>query len=241
VSGYGSTFNNIDLGNDIVMPGAFSRTLAAGGKVRFLHSHDPRMVLGVAKNLREDGRGLFGEFKISRTKLGEDTRQLLKDGALDSFSIGYIAKDYDWDKKGDIRQLKDVELLEVSLVSMPMNPEAVVTGLKSYFELLGIETPDGESPTLAEQAKTLQTQLNNLLGDTRALLSALQDKDRPLTHTKRNELDALLATFAGLDAVRSDIVSVLAAIPTTGVAEARRLRYEMDQHRKRLAHILQER
>lgn len=140
VSGYVSTFGNVDLGGDVVVAGAFDRTLAewkAGtNKVRFLRQHDSSQVLGVPLELKVDSTGLFGRFKISRTQLGEETRTLLKDGALDSFSMGYRAAEVDFAENGDVRKLLEVDLLESSIVAIPMNPDALVSGVKSLDDLV---------------------------------------------------------------------------------------------------------
>ena len=227
VEGYVSTFNTVDLGNDQVMPGAFKETLKSGPKVRFLHSHDPRMVLGVPKKLKEDTKGLFGSFKISKTQLGEETRLLLMDGAIDSFSIGYRTVDWKIVDEGStgmgIRQLEKIELFEASLVATPMNPDAVVTRVKEFM-------------TLAEKAGYINTELAELLNDLRELVKGI---DRPLSETKRQELTELLELCSGLDAVRSDLTSVLAAAPAK-LVDAKRTRYELANARKRLAHILKE-
>lgn len=129
VEGYASTYDR-DLGDDVIVPGAFAKSLTNGRPVRFLYQHDHRQVLGKALELKEDERGLYGRFAISKTALGGDVRTLLKDGCLDSFSIGYIPKEAETDKKEGVRRLKEVELLEVSVVSMPMNPAALVTAVK---------------------------------------------------------------------------------------------------------------
>lgn len=131
VSGHASTFGNVDLGNDVIHKGAFTESLSAGGPVRFLYSHDPSQVLGTALSLQEDEKGLHGRWRISKTRLGEDVHTLLKDGALDSFSIGYIPRDFEVDEDTGTRHLKSVELLEVSVVAMPMNPLAMVTAVKA--------------------------------------------------------------------------------------------------------------
>lgn len=130
VSGYASTFNNVDLGGDVVLRGAFSDSLKAGEPIRFLYSHNPAQVLGKPLALKEDEKGLRGTFRISKTALGQDVHTLLKDGALDSFSIGYIPRDFEYDDAG-VRKLKAVDLLEVSVVAMPMNPAATVTAVKT--------------------------------------------------------------------------------------------------------------
>lgn len=130
VAGYVSTYGNVDHGGDVVMHGAFDASLDAKTPVRFLYGHDSHSVLGTALELKSDDQGLFGRFKISQTQLGRDVHTLLKDGALDSFSIGYIPSDVEFDDAGT-RLLKSVELLECSLVAMPMNPKATVTAVKS--------------------------------------------------------------------------------------------------------------
>ena len=130
VAGYVSTYGNVDHGGDVVMRGAFDATLAAKTPVRFLWAHDTHEVIGLPIELKSDDKGLFGRFKISQTQRGRDVHTLLKDGALDSFSIGYIPTDVEWDD-ADTRLLKSVDLLECSVVAMPMNERATVTAVKS--------------------------------------------------------------------------------------------------------------
>lgn len=233
VSGYASTFGNVDLGYDVIMPGAFDKTLSDGHRIGFFHSHDPRMVLGVPKSLKTDKAGLLGRFKISKTTLGADTHQLLKDDAFGGFSIGYWAKETDYTDNGEVRQIHELELVEVSLVATPMNPEAVITGVKDYLAQLGITA----GMTLAEKAHVLSDGLNQLLSDTRQFVGGA---DRPLSNTKRQELTELLEMFSGLDAVRSDLKTVLTAAPMTSRVSGKRALYELSESRKRLAHILKE-
>ena len=130
VAGYVSTYGNMDHGGDVVLHGAFEQTLSNKAPVRFLFGHDTHQVLGKPIELRSDNTGLFGRFKISQTQLGRDVHTLLKDGALDSFSIGYIPTDVEFDESG-ARLLKGIDLLECSVVSMPMNTRATVTAVKA--------------------------------------------------------------------------------------------------------------
>ena len=133
VAGYVSTYGNVDYGGDVVMKGAFDGALASKTPIRFLFAHDTHQVLGLPVELKTDENGLFGRFKISQTQLGRDVHTLLKDGALDSFSIGYIPTDVEFDDDGT-RKLKSVDLLECSVVAMPMNSRATVTAVKSEAE-----------------------------------------------------------------------------------------------------------
>jgi len=130
VAGYVSTYGNVDHGGDVVMRGAFDAYLEAKGPVRFLFAHDTHQVLGKPIELKSDDQGLFARFQISQTALGRDVHTLLKDGALDSFSIGYVPTDVEFKDDG-ARLLKGVDLLECSVVAMPMNTRATVTAVKS--------------------------------------------------------------------------------------------------------------
>lgn len=205
VEGYASTYGNVDQGFDVVMPGAFDETLKSGRRVGFFHSHDPRMVLGKTLSLKSDKKGLFGKFKISKTQLGEDTRQLIIDDAMGGLSIGYRARKYGFSENGDVRQLEEIELFEVSAVALPMNEEAVITRVKNYWPGM----------TLAEKTQALAGALEELLSDTRAVAQA---GPGPLNQTKRQELEQLLETLSGLDAARSDVVQILESASPIGMA-----------------------
>lgn len=129
-SGYASTFGNLDHTGDVIMRGAFDATLATGRKRRLLWMHDMAEPVGVEQTLSVDDKGLFGTWKLSRTTRGLDTYELLKDGAVDSLSIGYMAEDFEYDDAGT-RLLKEIDLLEVSIVSIPANDLAVITQVKA--------------------------------------------------------------------------------------------------------------
>ncbi len=136
-SGYASTFGNLDHTGDVVMRGAFDETLASGRSRKFLWQHDIREPIGVEQSLKVDDKGLLGTWKISQTTRGRDAYQLLKDGAVDSLSIGYVPTEAEYDDAG-VRLLKAVDLLEVSLVSIPANDLAMVTQVKAFLD--GLET-----------------------------------------------------------------------------------------------------
>lgn len=137
IEGYANVFGVRDLGGDIVHPGAFAKTLAErGGKVRLLWQHNPNEPLGPILDLHEDPKGLYIKAVISDTARGRDALALVKDNAFDGFSIGYdpIKGGLDYTKEADgstTRNLREVKLWEVSLVTFPMNEASTVTSLKS--------------------------------------------------------------------------------------------------------------
>lgn len=197
VAGYASTFGNTDLGGDVVHKGAFADTLAGGQKVRFLYSHDPSQVLGTVLDLKEDEAGLFGRFRISQTALGRDVHTLLKDGALDSFSIGYIPRDFDLDEKAGVRRLTDVELLEVSVVAMPMNPQALVTGVKALDGMAirqALETyiTDAEA---RKRAEAVERPLEAILDDALRAVKALCERRRAAGREPSERAVAAVAAY----------------------------------------------
>jgi HK97 family phage prohead protease len=142
--GYASMYS-VDLGGDIVNPGAFQRTLNEyknrGKWPKMLWQHDPNWPIGVWKEMREDEQGLWvkGEL-IMETQKGLEAHALLRRGAIDSMSIGYSTKDAEYEgPRGEIRRLLDVELWEVSVVTFPMNPDAQVTAVKRLDSIKDVE------------------------------------------------------------------------------------------------------
>src|SRR5262249_42946307 len=136
LTGYGSTFGNLDLGGDICAPGCFANSLAEhkadGTLPALLWAHDPTEPIGVWTEAVEDEKGLRLKGKLTLgTQRGAEARELAKDGAL-AMSIGYATRDAVYDDGARI--LKDVKLFEVSLVGMPMNPKARIVSIKSAVE-----------------------------------------------------------------------------------------------------------
>jgi HK97 family phage prohead protease len=129
-SGYASTFGTVDQGGDVVMRGAFDTSLTARKKRPLLWQHDLREPIGVEVTLKPDDKGLFGTWKVVDTARGTDAHKLLKSGAIDSMSIGYVPTEVEFDDVGT-RLLKSVDLLECSVVSLPMNEQALVTHVKA--------------------------------------------------------------------------------------------------------------
>lgn len=136
--GYGSTFNNEDRGRDIVMPGAFRRTLKERklSSIKMLRDHDTRKVVGKWLELREDERGLYAKGKLfadgdDPVALAKETLRLMREGALDAMSIGYRTVKSMFDEGTGIRKLVDVDLWEISIVTFPMNEMATVDAVKA--------------------------------------------------------------------------------------------------------------
>jgi len=130
IEGYGSVFDVVDNGGDIIAPGAFRQSLNSGRKVKMLYQHDASAVVGVWNTLEEDGKGLRVSGKLLTTvKAGAEAYEYVKAGAIDGLSIGYrTVKSMDRNGK---RVIMQAELWEVSLVTFPMNEMARIDAVKA--------------------------------------------------------------------------------------------------------------
>jgi HK97 family phage prohead protease len=131
VVGYASRFGNVDSHGDIVVKGAFKRTIDHNAKrVKTLMHHDPVQIVGKPIVMREDDGGLYTETKVSDTSLGRDLLTLIEDGVLDEMSIGFIPVREKFDDDVGANLIQEVKLVEYSFVTLASNPEARVEGLK---------------------------------------------------------------------------------------------------------------
>jgi HK97 family phage prohead protease len=129
-AGYAAVFDRADSSGDIVRRGAFARAVAAGaGKVPLLWQHDANKPIGVIESLSEDERGLRVIGRLSdHSSTAKDAAAMLTEKALDGLSFGYRVRSA---VAGANRQLTDLELVEVSLVTFPMQPLARVHAVET--------------------------------------------------------------------------------------------------------------
>lgn len=153
-SGYGAVFGNIDWYNDVILPGAFTGSIAkwrAKNKMPpVLWNHNDSEPIGVYTNIYEDEKGLYveGKLLIDDVPRAKSTHALLKAGAIDGLSIGYSTKKANQQTNG-VRELVEVDLSEISIVTQPANERSLITSVKSKLD-------DGELPTLPEFEKFLR-------------------------------------------------------------------------------------
>jgi hypothetical protein len=123
-AGYAAVFGRPDRGGDVVRPGAFERSLGRGTEaVPLLWQHDPSRPVGRIEYLREDKRGLRVIGRLSVGAAGRKAAALLKDGSVAGLSFGYRVRKSSGTAP---RALEELELVEVSLVTVPMQPKARV-------------------------------------------------------------------------------------------------------------------
>lgn len=160
--GHGAVFGNVDRGGDVILPGAFKRTLAEHQSEGTLPSmfwmHDPTRVPGKWLSMSEDETGLQTKGELAQTDLGKEVHTLLKMDAVKGLSIGYIPTQTDYSNDG-VRLIKEVDLLEVSVVSIPMNPKAQIVHVKSRLSAIGEYVPRDDE--LAELKRECEHFLRN--------------------------------------------------------------------------------
>lgn len=140
--GYASLFNTIDMGKDSVAPGAFKKHLGqqsynrrGSGKgphfVKMLYQHNPSEPIGIWEEIKEDHKGLYVKGRLlPEICRAREVLILMQRGAIDGLSIGYKTIRSRPINRGSVRELLEVELYEISVVTFPMHPEARVQSVK---------------------------------------------------------------------------------------------------------------
>jgi len=133
VSGYLSDFDTKDSHGDVILKGAYKKTLSERkDEIYFLNQHDWKQPHGFFDELYEDSKGLYFVSKpLVDTSYSMDTLKLYEAGIMTNHSIGYIPIKEEYDKKADVNYLKEIKLFEGSNVTIGSNRNTPFTGFKS--------------------------------------------------------------------------------------------------------------
>ena len=129
IAGYAAVFDRVDSGGDVIRKGAFSASLARGQPIPLLWQHKAGAVIGKVEMVEEDTRGLRVIAELGGDADSARAAGLLASGALDGLSFGYRvgqAASANW-----VRELRELELVEVSLVTSPMQKLARVHAVEN--------------------------------------------------------------------------------------------------------------
>lgn len=129
ITGYAAVFNSkTTIGgwfDEVIEPGAFARSLSENGDIRALFNHNWDNVLGRTKSgtlrLEEDEKGLKFEIELPNTSIGRDLAESMSRGDINQCSFGFWITEENWDYNVEpvLRTIKEVELYEISVVSIP--------------------------------------------------------------------------------------------------------------------------
>ena len=169
--GLASVYGNIDLGGDIVMPGAFKEFVKTrDGSIRILDSHNTRAPIGKGTVIDSHmGLVLKGtlNLKVSRSR---DVHELMKDGIIDGLSIGFdiLPNGSEIREADNVRLLKELRLWEISTTVFPMNPMATISAVKNFQQITNIREYENFLREVGgfskEQAKILARSFRDLPG-----------------------------------------------------------------------------
>lgn len=146
LAGYAALFNSFseDLGGfrEIIKPGAFNRNFP-DADVRALRDHEPSRVLGRTKSgtltLSVNSKGLVSDINTPNTTDGRDVSELVGRGDVDGMSFGFRVISDNWRMQNEevIRELLDVELFDVSVVTYPAYRQTIVSVRSFDPEIVG--------------------------------------------------------------------------------------------------------
>jgi HK97 family phage prohead protease/HK97 family phage major capsid protein len=133
IAGYANTSEK-DRTGDIVLPEAWTKGIDNFRRNPILlYQHDHGKPIGRVNSVTVDKKGIFVEANVSEAaERQHGVKTLISDGVLKSFSVGFRVKDADYDKRTDTFFIKDVELLEISVVSVPANQNSLFSIRKSF-------------------------------------------------------------------------------------------------------------
>ncbi|MCT4570996.1 HK97 family phage prohead protease [Bacillus thuringiensis] len=141
ITGYAAVFNSkTTIGgwfDEVIEPGAFARSLSENGDIRALFNHNWDNVLGRTKSgtlrLEEDEKGLKFEIELPNTSVGRDLAESMSRGDINQCSFGFWITEENWDYNVEpaLRTIKEVELYEISVVSIPAYDDTEVSLVRS--------------------------------------------------------------------------------------------------------------
>lgn len=189
---YASTFGNIDHDQDIILPGAFTKTIAEAfpaNRVKVLWQHDWAKPIGTPSVMVQDSKGLFTETALGRSTIAQDAANDVEDGIVDRMSIGFwIPAGKQVTRPDGVREISEVALMEYSLVTFPANDQAIITGVKSLREMINF-FKSGEVSDL------VRNEIEREFDEIKALLTGQPLRTEPDHSRDLNDLAALLKQF----------------------------------------------
>lgn len=142
-----ASFGNVDSDNDVIIKGAFAKSIQERGhestsnrKIKFLRYHDFEHEIGVIKSLEETNDNLLVMSDLGRSTKGNDAFLDYQDGIITEHSIGFmLVQDKINIRQDGVRELKEVNLMEVSAVTFGSNAETPVFSVSKGNETTYLE------------------------------------------------------------------------------------------------------
>ena len=214
IKAYGLAFGNIDSWGDIILPGACDKFLAseAADRMALCWQHERATVIGRITDKGVDDYGMWIEADILPTTAGKDAAILIKSGAVKEFSIGYRATKYHYEKREgydyDIRILEEIEVLEVSPVTIAANPKAIIVSAKADPNHKPLNTNKNSTMT-PEEIKAMRESIEKEATEKVAAELKAQIKE---IQAKQETIDAQEKSIENLDKTIKDQQEAIKAL-----------------------------
>lgn len=180
-AGYASVFGGVDAYGDTIIAGAYKNTLNNRQRPVQLRWNHYGPVIGKFTEMYEDEKGLYVKGELTKGhSVAEDTAALLRHQAISGLSIGYVVKDYA--ENGVIRELKEIELHEISVVETPADTAAQISSVKSAERLKDVEQ-------FLRQKGLTQAEATATVATVKKIHGEREQKD------EQKELNSLLTNF----------------------------------------------
>ena len=156
-AGYASVFDVIDYYDDVIVRGAFAKSISEKMPA-MLWQHDSSDPIGIYESIREDDIGLWIEGRLLLDiEKGREAYILIKNQAIRGLSIGFVPALWEWETRDNrrLRILKEIDLWEVSLVTFPANPKALIDDVKNIKTVRDVEDTLREAGFSRSEAKAL--------------------------------------------------------------------------------------
>jgi HK97 family phage prohead protease len=136
ITGYLSSFDNKDHDGDIIVKGAYTKSInERKSQIFFLNQHNWQQPLTKFNVLQEDEKGLYFEsMPLPETSYANDVMKLYEAGVLKEHSVGFQTVKADYNKTEDTRYIKEIKLYEGSVVTLGANSNTPFTGFKSTIK-----------------------------------------------------------------------------------------------------------
>jgi HK97 family phage prohead protease len=207
-TGYAAVFNSPSEPlpfTEVIKEGAFKRSLKARNEIKLFMNHNTDVVLGSTRagtlQLTEDSRGLLAQAQLPDTQAGRDLSVLMKRGDVSSMSFGFSVppKGDTWSQDGNTRELHQIRLHEVSIVTGFPAYEATTASVRSLDILAQRTAVDVDALSDAilklEAGETLESEHADLITEVVSKLRAQDVNQNHLLEIKRKQLDLMLKAF----------------------------------------------
>jgi len=207
-TGYAAVFNSPSEPlpfTEVIKEGAFKRSLKSRNEIKLFMNHNTDVVLGSTRSgtlqLTEDSRGLLAQAQLPDTTAGRDLSILMQRGDVSSMSFGFSVppKGDTWSADGATRELNQVRLHEVSIVTGFPAYEATTASVRSLDILAQRTAVDVDALSDAilklEAGETLEAEHADLISEVVSKLRAEQPTQNDLLEIKRKQLDLMLKAF----------------------------------------------